>query len=74
MSLEKGIEHGKEHRKPYRGAGRFDRTCRNHGSCPYCEGRRTFFDKKWRETADQQIREIEFEESQQGESQDMNSL
>jgi len=34
--LDKAIEHGKEHRKPYRGSKRFDCTCRNHGSCDYC--------------------------------------
>lgn len=36
MSLRKAIEHGKEHRKPYRGSKDFDRTCRNHGSCEWC--------------------------------------
>lgn len=36
MSLDKAIERGKEHRKPYRKSKAFDRTCRNHGSCPYC--------------------------------------
>jgi hypothetical protein len=40
MSLDKAIKHKKEKRKPYRGCKRFDRTCRNHGACPYCsEGR-----------------------------------
>lgn len=37
MSLDKAIEHGKERRKPYKGSRRFDRSCRNHGSCAYCE-------------------------------------
>ena len=36
MTLDKAITHGKEHRKPYRGAKSIDGTCRNHGSCPYC--------------------------------------
>ena len=36
MSLDKAIESGKEHRKPYRGAKAIDCTCRNHGSCVYC--------------------------------------
>jgi len=36
MSLEKAIYHGKEHRKQYHGAKAVDRTCRNHGSCPWC--------------------------------------
>ena len=37
MSMLKGIKYGKEHRKPYYNSGRFDRTCRPHGSCPYCQ-------------------------------------
>ena len=40
MSLDKAIEHGKEHRKPYRKSQRFDKSCRNHGGCPWCEGDR----------------------------------
>ena len=48
MSLEKAIKHGKEHRKPYRGSKAFDCSCRNHGSCSYCESNRTLFDKKAR--------------------------
>jgi hypothetical protein len=28
-------------RKPYTGSKRFDRTCRNHGGCPWCERNRT---------------------------------
>ena len=40
MSLDKAIEHGKEKRKPYRGAKAIDYTCRNHGSCDWCKGNR----------------------------------
>ena len=40
MSLEKAIAHGKEKRKPYRGAKAVDRTCRCNGGCPWCEGNR----------------------------------
>ena len=36
MSLDKSIQHGRERRKPYRGAKAVDSTCRNHGSCPWC--------------------------------------
>lgn len=46
MSLDKAIEHGKEKRKPYRKSKAIDATCRNHGSCPWCEGNRTYSDKK----------------------------
>ena len=42
MSLDKAIEHGKEKRKQYRGPKLFDRSCRNHGSCPWCERNRRF--------------------------------
>lgn len=40
MSLNKSIESGKEHRKPYRGAKAIDSSCRNHGSCKYCRNNR----------------------------------
>ena len=41
MSLEKAIKSGKEYRKEYKGAKAIDKTCRNHGSCSWCEGNRT---------------------------------
>ena len=41
MGLEKAIQFKKEHRKPYRDSRRFDRTCRNHNSCSYCQNNRT---------------------------------
>lgn len=40
MPMDKAIAHGKEHRKPYRGSKAIDRTCRNHGGCPWCEENR----------------------------------
>lgn len=40
MALDKSIVSGKEHRKPYYKSKAIDRTCRNHGSCPYCTGSR----------------------------------
>jgi len=46
MSLDKGIQHGKEQRKQYRGAKACDKTCRNHGSCGYCRNNRLFNGKK----------------------------
>lgn len=42
MSLEQSILSGKEKRKPYFGAKAIDRTCRNHGSCPYCAKKRKY--------------------------------
>lgn len=40
MSLDKAIKHCKEHRKPYVGSKAIDKSCRNHGSCPWCEKNR----------------------------------
>lgn len=40
MSLDKAIEHKKEHRKPYKGSKAIDYTCRNHGSCDWCRENR----------------------------------
>ncbi len=40
MALDKAIQHGKAKRQPYRKAKAISRTCRNHGSCPYCRGNR----------------------------------
>ena len=42
MSLDKAIKYGKEKRKPYKGAKAIDCSCRNHGSCPWCEQNRKF--------------------------------
>lgn len=36
MSLDKGIKHGKEKRKPYYGSKAVDPACRNHKSCVWC--------------------------------------
>lgn len=46
MSLDKAIEHNKEHRKPYYGSKAIDCSCRNHGSCPYCLANRMYATKK----------------------------
>lgn len=59
MSLNKAIEHGKEHRKEYTHAQAVDRTCRNHGGrsggskkqCPWCLGNRLYKNKKREEKA-----------------------
>lgn len=50
MSLDKAIKYGKEHRKPYTGSKAFDCTCRNHGSCPCCQGNRAYSTKKRQES------------------------
>lgn len=57
MGLEKSIASGKEHRKPYYKSGRFDRTCRCHGSCPYCQNNRFHKTKIKEDAANFQIKE-----------------
>lgn len=34
------------YKKPYTKSKRFDKSCRNHGGCPYCEGNRTYNARK----------------------------
>ena len=46
MSLDKAIKFGKEKRKPYRKAKAIDQSCRNHGSCKWCEENRTYKNRK----------------------------
>lgn len=57
MSLDKAILYGKEHRKPFHGAKLVDRTCRNHGDCPYCKGNRTFRNKRAEEDSFKKLRD-----------------
>ena len=58
MALDKAIEAGKEKRKPYKGAKAVDCSCRNHGSCPWCTGNRTY--RNIRELLRAQEQEDEF--------------
>lgn len=52
MALDKAIKSGKEKRKPYRRAKAHSRSCRNHGSCPYCRENRQHGTKKREQAAD----------------------
>ena len=42
MGLEKAIQHGKEKRRPYKGAKAVDCSCRNHGTCKWCRENRMY--------------------------------
>ena len=46
MSLNKAVQHGKEHRKPYIGEKATDKTKRNHGSDPTAAHNRQFSTEK----------------------------
>ena len=59
MSLDKSIQSGKSHRKQYRGAKAVDATCRNHGSCEWCEKNRTYKNDKRELAAEQELREYD---------------
>lgn len=65
MSLDKAIEHNKEHRKEYRGSKIFDKTCRNHGGCNCCKDNRLYRSNKLLEKSEQELEnfhdEIDFE-------------
>ena len=58
MSLNKAIEHGKEHRKQYTGAKAIDCTCRNHGSCEWCKSNRLYQQMKHEEASRQALEEV----------------
>ena len=66
MSFDKSIQSGKEHRKPYRGAKSIDSTCRNHGSCEWCEGNRTHKNAKRELSAEQELKEYDGTRNQYG--------
>ena len=52
MSLDKAIEHGKEHRKRYYGNKAWDGSCRNHGGCSWCKANRQHASVKSKMKAD----------------------
>jgi len=51
MSLDKAINSGKEKRKNYRKSKAIDRSCRNHGSCSWCQRNRQYQTRKALEKA-----------------------
>lgn len=61
MSLNKAIEHGKEHRREYTGGKALDKTCRNHRGCEWCRGNRTYRTNQKEESCRQRIKEYEEE-------------
>lgn len=47
-------------KKPKTGAKAIDPSCKNHGSCPWCKGNRTYQQKKAREAAEAQVKALFF--------------
>lgn len=58
MSLDKAISHGKEHRKPYRGAKACDKACRNHGSDDWAKNNRLNRTNRLIEKSNQELKEM----------------
>lgn len=61
MTLDKAIEHDKEHRKQYRGSKAVDKTCRNHGSDDWEKDNRLYRANRLEEKAKQDIETAEEE-------------
>lgn len=59
MSLDKGIEYGKERRRQYNGSKRFDRSCRHGGNCDRCRRGRQYNGKKRELSAKEILTEFE---------------
>lgn len=59
MTLDKAIEHGKEHRKQYRGSKAVDKTCRNHGSDDWEKDNRLYRANRLEEKAKQDAEIVE---------------
>ena len=61
MSLDKAIQHGKEHRKHYRKSKRLDVTCRPHGGCIYCRNNRLYSHNRRKQIAEDELASFEEE-------------
>lgn len=61
MSLDKSIQSGKEHRKPYIKAKAVDKHCQNHGHCKWCESSRLYHILKMEASFKQSMKEYEDE-------------
>lgn len=61
MSLDKAIQHGKEHRKEYYGVKAIDPSCRNHGSDEWEFGNRVHKYNKRKLALEQREKELEGE-------------
>lgn len=59
MSFNKPYPNRKDKRKPYYGSKRFDKSCRNHGSCP-CGKKGTLLKLKEEHRHDKKDRETEY--------------
>ena len=57
MGFDNKYPNRKDWRKPYRKSGRFDRTCRPGGTCPYCRDNRLKKTEELEKELDKEINE-----------------
>jgi hypothetical protein len=57
MAFDRAYPNRKDQRAPHHGSKAFDRTCRNHGSCPYCQRGRLHQYTKAKERAEDELRD-----------------
>lgn len=58
MSLDKAILHNKEHRKEYYGSKAIAASCRNGGTCSWCQMNRQYKNMKREESLKEKLREL----------------
>lgn len=56
MAFDKAIKSGKEHRRQYYGPTKHDTSCRPGGGCPWCEGNRTYNDRRRRRATEEELK------------------
>ena len=72
MSFDKDYPNRKDIRNPYYKNGKFDKTCRNHGSCPWCKRARLLHYIKDEENVSDQLNEYFNIEDEYPEEKDWN--
>lgn len=58
MAFDKYYPNRKDKRKPFYKSKRFDRSCRCHGGCPYCEGNRMYSTIKRKQDSDLKLKQF----------------
>ena len=58
MAFDNNYPNRKDHRKKFKGAKSFDRSCRCHGGCSYCLGNRLYSTIKRKKKADSDLKNI----------------
>jgi hypothetical protein len=59
MSFDKKYPRRKDDRKEYRGSKSFDKSCRNHGNCSYCQNNRIYSTVKRKESINDKLNDYE---------------